>query len=62
MHVVANVLSRLLNISEPLGVPNQKCGYVIIFYKTYMDVRNENLFKDKSNAKIFKPSSETKVG
>jgi len=27
-----------------------------------MDVGNENLFKDKSNAKNFKPSSETKVG
>ncbi len=37
-------------------------GYVIIFYRTYMDVGNEKLFRSELDARNFEPSSKTKVG
>jgi hypothetical protein len=61
-HVV-DVLSRLLDSSEPLGVPMVlNYGYVIIFWRTYMDAGSENLFRDGLDAINFELSSETKVG
>jgi hypothetical protein len=59
--VVVDVLSRLPNISEPLGVPRLDYRCIIIFYKTYMDARGEELLRDKLNAKNFELSSKTKV-
>jgi len=57
-HVVVDVLSILLDGSKPLGVPNETVD-ASFFCRTYMDVRNQNLFRDKSNAKNSKPSSKT---
>ncbi len=54
-HVVANVLSILLNSLEPLGLISY-CGCIIIFFKTYMDVKSKNLSKDMLDAKNFKPN------
>jgi len=60
-HVVANVLSRLLNNLEQLGLISY-CGCIIIFFRTYMDVKSKNLSRDMLDAKNFKPNSKIEVG
>jgi hypothetical protein len=46
-YVVIDVLSRFVDSSEPLGVPNYiimlDYGCIIIFCRTYMDGRSKNL-------------------